>query len=213
MMKYLAGLWLLCTSTFVSAQETGTVILLVDISSSISTEQMKLQMDSYASVLQFVASVRNKRVVPIVFSVESEVLSNGTYTDAINAFASYPILPPSMRGHTCLSSALIRVERMLPDLPTPIVLDISGDGEANCSTSASIPDILNRMAEDYNVQVNTLYIENNLPNTADSIKGYDYYRSLTRNSGFIMSVESFMDFELSLFEKLVMEVSWLDTNN
>jgi uncharacterized protein with von Willebrand factor type A (vWA) domain len=210
MIKYLAGLWLLCTSTFANAQETGTVILLVDISSSISTEQMKLQMDSYASVLQFVASVRNKRVIPIVFSVESEVLSNGTYTDAINAFASYPILRPEFRGHTCLSSALIRVERMLPNLPTPIVLDISGDGEANCSTSGSIPDILDRMAEDYNVQVNTLYIENDLPN---STRGYDYYKSLTRNSGFIMSVETFMDFELSLFEKLVMEVSWLDMNN
>jgi len=213
MWKYLVAMLIVLFGTVAVAQESGTVVLLVDTSSSISSEQMRLQIDSYASVLQSVASVRNKRVVPIVFNTNPQILSNGSYMDAVGAFLRFPIVGPPERGQTCLSAALFLVEQLLPTLPRPVVLDISGDGEANCADSGTIPATLDRIANNHGVQVNTLFIDNHLPNPASGFKGFEYYKSLTRKHGFIIEAKSFMDFELSLFEKLTMEISWLDTTN
>lgn len=208
--KLIVAIWFFLISSVANAQESGTVILVVDISSSISNEQMYLQMGSYASVLDTVASVRSRRIVSIVFSTTPEIISNGSYQDAIAAFNSYPILDLEHRGQTCLSTALLAVEDLLPTLPRPIVIDISGDGEANCEGLGTIPSILDRMVSNFDVQVNTLYIENNLLDHVMGLRGYDFYETLVRNDGFIMNATSFMDFEFSLFEKLTLEISWLD---
>ena len=87
----------------------------------------------------------------------------------------------------------IQTKNMLPLLPKPIVLDISGDGEANCAGLDAISDILDNMVTNHGVQVNTLFIDNNLPNSVTELKGFEYYKSLLRNSGFIMEAKSFMD--------------------
>jgi Mg-chelatase subunit ChlD len=206
------SLFLMMMSAMTSHAQ-GTIVLVVDTSSSMNQQQMELQIKGYATVLGSVASVRTRDVVAITFDASPVLISNGTYLEAQTAFSQYTILPAEHRGHTCLSAALMMVEQMVPTLKQPIVVDISGDGRANCAEKEMIPGILNRLENQYNVQVNTLYINNEHHehiNGPDQMKGRTFFKSLIRNGGFMMATESFMDFELSLFEKLTLEISWLD---
>jgi hypothetical protein len=209
MKSFLTAVFFAMWSTFAYAQ--GTVILLVDVSSSINEEQMVLQIDSYSNALNGVAAIRSKDVVAITFSATPKIISNGDYLDAQNAFQNYNILPAELRGHTCLSGALRLIEEIAPSLQQPVVLDISGDGEANCEGSPDIQNILDGLLDNHGFQINTLFIRNDILSGSErEILSQVFYQSMVRGGGFSMVVESFFDFEVSLFEKLQFELSWID---
>ena len=209
MLKYLLiPLFVLWTS---SAAATGTVILLADISSSISQENLNLQLDSYAAAMTSVGGLYSVHVEAIVFDNVPVLISSGTNVAAATAFAAHPRLSDMDRGSTCLADALLFVEARIPDLPQPVVLDISGDGEANCTNSDSIPATLDRIAA-LGVQINTLFInsgDDQLMAGPDFLDPYSFYQTLTRNDGFTMLANGFMEFELSLFDKLTLELAFL----
>lgn len=192
------------------AYAMGTIILLVDVSSSINNEQMALQINSYAKSMLSIPTLRYVQVEVVTFATDPVHISSGNYEEAAAAFASYTIFPYEERGTTCLANALDYIESILPTLPPPVILDISGDGQANCGEEERIPLILNRMAVS-GLRVNTLYINN-----PENILGPDqsdpraFYQSLTRNNGFSIEARGFQDFELALWEKLILELSMLE---
>ena len=201
-------LWSSCAS----ANINGTIILLVDISSSISMSNLHLQLDSYADSMTSVGGLYGAHVVAIVFDAVPRLISSGTNLDAYHAFTNYPRLEAQYRGNTCLASALEFVELMIPTLPQPVILDISGDGEANCGRQATIPATLDRIAAQ-NVQVNTLFITSgdfNAMSVGPHFTPYFFYQSMRRNNGFSVVANGFQEFEISLFEKLTLELSYLD---
>ncbi len=202
----------------ISAQARGTIILLVDISSSITAEQMELQMNSYATAMSGIPSLRNVNIEVVEFATKPALIYSGDSDGAALAFANYKRTGPWRHGSTCLGKALTLIETMIPKLPQPVILDISGDGEANCTTHESIMQSLDNMAAQ-GVRVNTLYIANQSgisndvlqvnPLAASENSNYKFFESLTRNHGFTMQADNFFDFELALFDKLILEISML----
>lgn len=198
----------------IAAHAEGTIILLVDISSSITVDQMHLQMDSYATAMRQLASLRHVNIEVVTFDEGPRWIHSGDNLAAATAFETFEVVPPEYRGSTCLGDALILIETMISSLPQPVVLDISGDGEANCSRREQIPLILDRMAAE-GVRVNTLFVDNitGMPDEDTEIPPrethYQFYQRLVRNGGFTIHAQDFFDFELALFEKLVLEVAQL----
>ena len=192
------------------AQAAGTIILLVDISSSINDQQMHLQIDSYTKAMQTVPSLQYVDVEVILFAQTVSHISSGSNAQAAAAFASYQVPRPEFRGATCLTNALEFVEELIPGLAHPIVIDISGDGEANCSDDDNIQAVLDRIAET-GATVNTLYIENDGGIVDDYMPRdhHTFYQDLVRNNGFSMRANGFEDFEIALYEKLILEVGML----
>lgn len=204
-MRLLLILWASLSSSF--AHAAGTIILLVDISSSISVDNLNLQMDSYASAMEQMSSLHNVNIEVIVFHDDFEHISTGSRDLAANAFRNYPRLPSEFRGLTCMVNALYYIETLVESLPPPIILDISGDGEANCAGSIYLHESLDYIA-DKGVRVNTLLIHGGAIFDPKS-NPYENYKRMTRNNGFSLAVKNFYDFENSLFEKLTLEVSQL----
>lgn len=210
MKLFIATILLILSTTFASAK--GTIVLLVDISSSISIEDMKLQLESYANSMRSVGALRSKDIVVMTFSEWPKLLTIGDYNDAYEVFMDYAVVEPVHRGSTCLGRALQEVENIMPTLEQPIVLDISGDGESNCENSHQVHPILDRLEQKYDLQVNTLYVRSDKINSNSDLdkQFFAFYKTLVRGGGFTMKAETFMDFELSLFDKLTIELSWLD---
>lgn len=212
MKKLVAALFISLWATVSWAQ--GTVILLVDVSTSIDKEDFELQLDSYAQAMTEVYGMRLVNVEAILFASETRHISSGTNITAAAAFNNADRSRSPSTGATCLYEALVYVEALIPSVPKPVVLDISGDGEANCANADNVPAVIDRIAAQ-GVQINTLYIDTGAVSVQNSINGvqdfadaYAYYQSLTRNGGFSMMAEGFQDFELALFEKLSLELAY-----
>lgn len=197
------------TSSF--AQSGGSLILLVDTSSSIDAAELDLQLNSYARAMKSVAGLTNVHIEVVVFQNSPVLISSGSNVDAHDAFVKHPRLESEDRGATCLATALDFVESIIKRVPKPVVLDISGDGEANCERRDEIPVILDRIAS-YGTQVNTLFINPGyaIGTGKESADLHAFYNSLRRNGGFTVVADGFADFELALFEKLVIELSFLE---
>ncbi len=193
-----------------TAHAAGTIVLMVDISSSINNEQMNLQIDSYALAMQTIPTLQYVDIEVVLFSSQPVHLVSGTSSDAAKAFTNYKILGPETRGTTCLNNALLYVEKILPNLKQPVVIDISGDGEANCSNDHQLNQTLDRIA-DTGAKINTLYIENTSTTSGDRSVGnpYLFYQQLVRNDGFTIQAAGFEDFEIALYEKLILEIGML----
>lgn len=200
-------------ATVAAAQ--GTVVLLVDESSSLDRFELEIQYGSYERAMTGVAGLYAVDVVVVGFSSAPRIISMGSNLDAQAAFARLRndveyAENITDRGSTCLYEGLELVEALLPDLAHPVVLDISGDGEANCVNSDWIPQVLDRIAAQ-GVQVNTLY----MPSDGGPIQGPDevatlpFYQSLERNNGFTILADGMDDFELALFEKLTLELAYV----
>lgn len=192
------------------ANAAGTIILLIDVSSSIDETQMRLQIDGYLNAVTHISTLQYVNLEVILFGTEPEHISSGNSKQAAAAFATLEILPPAHRGATCLTDALKYVEKLLPELPQPVILDISGDGEANCMNNHFLEPTLDRIAA-ADVRVNTLYVNNDTMQISgpDAMNPQLFYRNLVRNNGFAIVANNFDDFELALWEKLVLEVSQL----
>lgn len=213
MAKYLLALFF--TLWAAAAGATGTVVLLIDESSSLDITEMELQYSSYERAMTGVGGMYAVDVVVIGFSQGPRLLSMGSNLEAQAVFAALNAGAGDFddvdRGSTCLSAGLALTESLLPDLRHPVVVDISGDGEANCEGRDNIPFILDRMASQ-GVQVNTLYIAQGDPAIMgpDAVEGLPFYQSLQRNDGFTLTATGFEDFERALFEKLVLELAYLE---
>ena len=207
----LASFFSIYSSSIATAR--GTVILLVDTSSSITDDQSVLQLGSYAKAMTRIAALNYVDIKIVTFGSSPKLIyegdNNGAAEAFINAMAAKVITP---RGSTCLGAALELIHNLVNDIDGKIVLDISGDGEANCKNRRNISYELDKLS-DKGVQINTLYIKSNgimahPGNTTETPE--DFFKSMVRNSGFSISVHNYDDFELSLFEKLAIEVSWID---
>ena len=188
--------------------KAGSLVLLVDISSSIEVTEMHLQLDSYARLMNDMPTIRHVHIEVILFGQTPELIASGNYKDAALAFATYDVIGPEYRGTTCLTEALKLVQARLNSLSQPVIIDISGDGEANCYSDKYLQNVLDEIAET-GARINTLYIDK-APNYIQSENNLRFYQSLTRNSGFTMKAEDFYDFELALFEKLTLELAELE---
>ena len=180
----------------------GTLFLLIDVSNSISEEQLELQISAYRYAMSDMVFLDHTRIEVITFSANAIHLSSGSRLDAYSAFSNYQ----RTIGATCLELALFKVEQLLPRLTPPFILDISGDGFPNCYLSEEVPNILDRLAE-HGVRVNTLLLTENVESKEDRSSLLQYYSSLTRNNGFSMVIDTNDHFLEAIYNKIVMEVA------
>lgn len=209
MMKFLATLiFSLFFGTFALANN-GTLILVVDNSSSIEEPELVLQLDTYAKLTEEIPTLQLVNVEAIIFGDDHFHISSGSNLDASKAFASFPILPATERGSTCLTKTLMYIDSIVLTLPQPVTIDISGDGEANCPHKFKLPEVLASL-EKKNVRINTLFIKpTSIAGTSEPDKMIDFYKSLVINGGFFTKADTFYEFEDALYRKLVVEVSMM----
>lgn len=186
----------------------GTLILLVDMSSSVDNSEMQYQMESYVSVLSTLYGLDQYRYEVFFYAGKySHVVQNGDLDTAINAFREWR--RPS-GGATCIDGPITHILNILPELPPPVVIDITGDGVHNCeSPMGSMPytelEIYLDRLQSYGVVINTLYIGN----SDDEPFEYLPFSTMMRN-GFSLTVTDYMRFELALFDKLAREIAMLE---
>lgn len=193
------GLW----AGLAAAQ--GTIILVVDTSSSMSADEIDIQLDSYASAMRQMVFLENVNIEVVLFNTKPSHISSGHRLNASDAFDSIERLAPEHRGSTCITTALKYVETIIPSVPRPVVVDISGDGADNCVDGAELHTVLDRIAQQ-NVRVNTLLVHDSRYQMNHIIR--NFYRSMTRN-GFTVIAGSYDEFEMALFEKLTLEIAQL----
>lgn len=184
----------------------GTLVLLIDGSASLSLEDLDSQLDSYSNVLRSVPHLENIQIEAILFEDNSFHLASGNAFEVAAMMDAHERTPVRERGLTCLNLALEYVLTLIPELPQPVVLDISGDGESNCSEISRIHELLD-LIEDTGTIVNTLYYNNIEAVVPDRIGAITFYQELTRNFGFSMTVSTIDNFETALRNKIVLEVA------
>ena len=213
--KFLLLLFLLFVPMQSNAQ--GTLVLVVDLSVSISDENKQLQMDSYATAMDWITPLEHMNIEVIIFGKKSYHISSGSRQNAATAFR---ISQDIDRSSTCLHQALEYVELMYDTLPRPVIIDISGDGEENCDSVEKTQQLLDRLAAKGAI-VNTLMIPLDKTfmlewMTPESIEEKEqdlrnYYQSLIRGQGsFFMYIENFYDFEEAIIRKIVKEIALLE---
>lgn len=211
----LAALLLLLSTVTTSAK--GTLVLVVDLSASISEENVELQMESYATAMEWITPLEQFNVEAIIFGKKTYHISSGTRQDAARAFRNNQGVD---RSATCLHKALMYVESMFDRLPQPVIIDISGDGQENCDYSGYTHELLDRL-ESKGAIVNTLMIPSNKEEimrymnesafNKKQVKLKNYYQSLIRGKGsFSMYIENFYDFEEAIIRKIVKEIALLE---
>lgn len=195
----------------------GSLVLLVDLSRSISDEHTELQLESYATAMEWITPLDQFNVEVVIFGKNHQHVSSGTRYDAAKAFRKDLNLD---RSSTCLYDALSYVRDIFYTLPQPVIIDISGDGEENCNTNfQQTYDLLDSL-QLMGAKVNTLMIPINrdvwnflTDEQAVMMKEAElrmYYESLIRGEGsFFMYIENFYDFEEAIIKKIVREIALL----
>lgn len=217
MFRLLFILFLITLPTQIKALE-GSLVLVVDLSASISEENVELQMESYATAMEWITPLEYLNIESIIFGKKTYHISSGSRQNAARAFRINQSID---RSSTCLHQALSYVESIYDTLPQPVIIDISGDGEENCDYSGYTHDLLDRL-EAKGAIINTLMIPVNeesmmiyMDESTFNKKKIDlknYYQSLIRGQGaFSMYIENFYDFEEAIIRKIIKEISFLDT--
>lgn len=211
MKRFLAAIFLLFSTT-ISYASQGSIVFLIDVSSSIHPPQFTLQTEGYRMAFNEIQSLRGTHVVVIFFGSDAKLVSSGSLADALIAMEHENASREraNVRSSTCLSLGLEEVLKILPSIPQPVVLDISGDGEANCYGKYYVEQKLDEIAK-YGVRVNTLFIRNTNTTASPTYlnSGEVFYRDMVRNGGFSIVADGFDDFVYAIFEKIVMEIAWL----
>lgn len=216
MTKLLLSLFLLLIPFPANAVQ-GTLVLLVDLSASISKENVDLQMESYATAMEWITPLEYMNIESIVYGKKVYHISSGSRQNAARAFRINQSID---RSSTCLHQALVYVESIFDTLPQPVIIDISGDGEENCDLSDYTHELLDRL-ESKGAIINTLMIPPNretmliyMNESTFNKKQTDlrlYYNSLIRGQGaFFMYIENFYDFEEAIIRKIVKEIALVD---
>ncbi len=217
--------WLLVLVAVVPARAETKVdialVLAVDVSLSIDSEEFALQRAGYA------AAFRNSRVVEAITSgskgamavtyiqwsgatEQQQIIGWRIIRDAASAAAFADELAAAERlvasGSTSLSGAIDMSRRLLGQSPaataTRRVIDISGDGYNN---SGRLPTYARDEALAEGIVINGLAILKNEP----QLDGY-YQRNIMGGQGaFVLTANDFGDFAEAILGKLVREVAML----
>jgi len=201
----------------------GTLALLIDMSNSVNHEEMALQIGAYEQALSEMIWLDDTRFEVITYATEIEHrVKNGTRADAIKFFSNFQERTDRPPGQiTCIYKAAKQIEAIYSSLPKPVIVDITGDGGDNCGDESRMvdgfPDVKKRehpsdifdriAATDWSFRVNTLFIGD--PERSFNVHEEFIDFSMSETNGFSMSVRNFYDFEYALFEKLILETSFL----
>lgn len=217
MLKRLCAIIILCIGMMLpSPAQAQTLILIVDISDSMSIEEKRFQMQSYAKVLDDMQWYDHYRIDVLAFATNLDyAVEQGTRQDAINYFLTWENRP-SVHGSTCIHNPIVAVLERIQTYSHPIIIDISGDGVHNCTQSVgtdrhgmSMPDLSMKLdhLENHGAQINTLYFWNG--ERTDGMNMQDSYADMARGNGFSIFINTYLEFEIALYQKLSREVASL----
>lgn len=209
-------------SFMVVPANAGTIILGIDVSSSIDDIELEIQYSAYQQGLREIGALQYSDIEVITFDTfPNRIYSGNDNFEAADHLEATPRLPSEIRGVTCLTRLFKFVyEEVLPTAKHPIVLDISGDGANNCNNASITPDMhdhyLNLLV-DAGVRINGLLIMTSMINNTDERRSdtsyseevYSYYKYITKSNGFVVISRSMEDIIDSLYQKLNMEIAYL----
>ncbi|MBV8652155.1 MAG: DUF1194 domain-containing protein [Alphaproteobacteria bacterium] len=217
--------WLLLLAAVIPARAETKVdialVLAVDVSLSIDSEEFALQRAGYA------AAFRNPRVVEAITAgsngamavtyvqwsgatEQQQIIGWRIIRDVASAAAFADELAAAERlvasGSTSLSGAIDMSRRLLGQSPAAAaprrVIDISGDGSNN---SGRLPPYARDEAVAEGIVINGLAILKNEP----LLEGYYERNIMGGQGGFVVVANDFGDFAEALLGKLVREVAML----
>lgn len=183
---------------FPSLANSRTLILIVDISASISSDNKILVKESYTKAFDELYLFEGLYLEVLLFGDIVTLAGSGTIDEVKKQFDM-----PTEQGmdNTCLEKPLRLVLDRYETFTKPVVIDITSDGAPNCNDWKDISVILDEL-EEKGAIVNTLYVVNS--NMKQSILAEEYRRG---RGSFAMSVTSYNDFEEALFRKLTAEIA------
>ncbi len=190
------------------------LVLLVDVSGSISADRYALQHSGIAQALVdphvehvLLGQEGGMAITVIEWSDRRHVVVPWRMirtADDVSAIAeTLGGTQRSMTGSTAMGDALhegMAAFDRAPCDPVRRVVDISGDGRNNDGSIA--PDEMRLRARTQHITINGLPIRGDEPDVAD------YYRAhVVTEDGFVIEAASFDDFAVAIRYKLLMEVS------
>ena len=141
---------------FPTLANARTLILIVDISASISSDNKVLVKESYERAFDELYLFENLYMEVLLFGNDVTPAGKGSINDVKKQFTM-----PTIQGldSTCLEKALYFVLEKYETFPKPVVIDITSDGAPNCNGWKEIPNLLDEL-EKRGAIVNTLYVIN-----------------------------------------------------
>jgi len=210
----LTALFLVFSSVSATAQERGTLILMVDVSSSISPSELRLQYEGYEKALYELRGIlHGMQIEVITFGQHPEHVHSGNSLTASAFFGSRKMSGERGWGNmTCPVGGLEYIVENWKSWTPPVIIDITGDGEqtdAYCFSKKEIWEYRNEI-ENLGGRVNALLIKP-ITQMAPHNQVRQFYRRLPTNNGeFMMHAENFDKFQLAIMEKIIAEVGYLD---
>lgn len=211
---------LLITILFVSfvsmaKAQSNTLILAIDVSSSVNEEEMLLQMEGYAEALEYFPYLEDQYIEVILFSDYAVSVVQGSWHDAKAYFDDWYIPDEVYRGGmisahriTCVSRVFEYIYENWSNYPGIVTIDISGDGEENCVESERVQRYAIALSENGAI-INALVIDaDNAPEVLNFERTYEFYDNYVIN-GFIEIAVGFEDIGDALYRKIGLEMSHL----
>ena len=192
------------------------LVLVIDVSGSVSTSEYNLQMDGYDAAFEQAAvqtaienSTGGVNVNVVFFATSAAEWSNSwtllttaaetqTFADALGAY----VRPSGIGSSTGIGEGIALADLLLDGLiedATRQIIDVSGDGQNNTGTSVT-------GARD--AAVNSGYVINGLPILNDVPTLDDYYTNnvIGGTGAFVEAAAGFDDFALAVAKKIKSEV-------
>lgn len=193
-----------------------TMVLLIDMSDSIDNNEANFQIDAYENVFQTLTGLQYFKYEIIEYGYNFQYsLSNASWNDALTYFQNWN---RTQNGTTCMYNPLKTVLDNFSNYEQPVIIDITGDGVHNCTAinGHSIEDVymvLDQL-EALGAQINVLYIGqvSGIMTVQDDDKLFKLFEQMVRGGGFSLRAENYLTFEYALFEKLALEMSYLNSN-
>lgn len=207
-------LWLMLL-TFVAAVYAQnrvlhtSLVLLIDVSASVSHEEWRIQRNAYAYVLGQRAvqhALEGAQVTVILYSDVSRVVCPwGTAAATAECMLEVDRHDSVMANGTCPGEAFRRADQVLHNSEPPrVVVDLSGDGRENCD-HAPLSMWRQTLLERYDAEINGLAITN-----ADPFLDQYYRDEVIANPGFVVAIAAYQDFVRALRAKILLEVARAD---
>jgi hypothetical protein len=184
-----------------SPVEAQQLVLLVDVSSSISPPEYALQKEAYVEALRspdIQHALRGWHIAIVEFSdVQNVVVSFNIDPDRVAEV--YERSSRTSGSTTALSASVIYAINLIKDRPGLKVIDVSGDGSDN--TSANLLTKVRPYAMMHMIEINCLVMEPDEWDT-DAVRQYREYIK----TGFMMQVNDIEHFYQALRQKLILEI-------
>ena len=194
------------------------LVLLIDVSGSVSSERYALQHAGVAQALTephvehaLLSQEGGMSMTVIEWSDRRQTIVPWhmihTAEDVSAVAEMLSGAQRSMTGSTAMGDALrdgLATLNRSPCEPSRKVIDISGDGRNNDGNVS--PDDMRLIARGNNVVINGLPIRGDEPDVADYYRGH-----VITEDGFVIEAKSFDDFAVAIRTKLLTEVSELSS--